>query len=195
MKLRIQPSRIKGIFAVPGSKSHTIRGLMAALAADGTSRLVAPLYSADTLAVRKAAETLGMKVQEDGRDWLCTGTGGVYHAPQGTLLDLANSGTGLRFFTSMAAAGNLQLTSGEVALGLFFSASVKDIHQCGEQAGGIMCAQQIHQTEDAQCEEKQVDSMLNMMRVPCRPFADQIRRRGQKQTCTAQCDQYADERK
>ena len=110
MNLRIQPSRIKGIFAVPGSKSHTIRGLMAALAADGTSRLVAPLYSADTLAVRKAAETLGMKVQEDGRDWLCTGTGGVYHAPQGTLLDLANSGTGLRFFTSMAAAGNLQLT-------------------------------------------------------------------------------------
>ena len=110
MKLHIRPSRIRGVFAVPGSKSHTIRGLMAALAAEGTSKLTAPLYSADTLAVRKAAETLGMTVREKNRDWYCTGTGGKYHAPQGTLLDLANSGTGLRFFTSMAAAGNLQLT-------------------------------------------------------------------------------------
>ena len=64
MKLHIRPSRIRGVFAVPGSKSHTIRGLMAALAAEGTSKLTAPLYSADTLAVRKAAETLGMTVRE-----------------------------------------------------------------------------------------------------------------------------------
>ena len=110
MNLRIQPSRIRGAFAGPGSKSHTIRGLIAALAAKGTSKLTAPLYSEDTLAVRKAAEKLGMQVREEGRDWLCTGTGGVFQAESGTSLDLANSGTGLRFFTSMAAAGNIRLT-------------------------------------------------------------------------------------
>ena len=103
MKLRVRPSRIRGEVAVPGSKSHTIRGLIAALAADGESRLVAPLYSADTLAVRRAAETLGMRVREDGRDWVCLGTGGNFRAPDGTRLDLANSGTGLRFFSAMAA--------------------------------------------------------------------------------------------
>ena len=109
MKLRVRPSRIRGEVAVPGSKSHTIRGLIAALAADGESRLVAPLYSADTLAVRRAAERLGMTVREDGRDWVCTGTGGNFRAPDGTRLDLANSGTGLRFFAGMAATGGIRL--------------------------------------------------------------------------------------
>lgn len=110
MNLRVQPSRIKGAFAVPGSKSHTIRGLIAALAANGTSKLIAPLYSADTLAVRKAAELLGMQVREEDKNWLCTGTGGMFHGAPGTCLDLGNSGTGLRFFTAMAAAGSLRLT-------------------------------------------------------------------------------------
>ena len=70
MNLRIQPSRIRGAFAVPGSKSHTIRGLIAALAAKGTSKLTAPLYSEDTLAVRKAAEKLGLRFRLEINDQL-----------------------------------------------------------------------------------------------------------------------------
>lgn len=42
MKLLVRPSLLRGEIAVTGSKSHTIRGIAAALAANGTSVLVAP---------------------------------------------------------------------------------------------------------------------------------------------------------
>ncbi len=109
MNLRVRPSRVRGTVAVPGSKSHTIRALTAALAAEGTSRIIAPLESADTLAVRAAAVRLGMKYVPEGRDWLCTGTGGKFSCPDGTVLDLENSGTGLRFLSAMAAAGDREV--------------------------------------------------------------------------------------
>ena len=41
-------SGLTGRIAVPGSKSHTIRAVIAALLAEGTSEIHAPLYSADT---------------------------------------------------------------------------------------------------------------------------------------------------
>ena len=41
-------SQLAGRIAVPGSKSHTIRAVIASLLAQGTSKIIAPLYSADT---------------------------------------------------------------------------------------------------------------------------------------------------
>ena len=38
-------SQLSGSIAVPGSKSHTIRAVVAALLAEGTSEIHAPLYS------------------------------------------------------------------------------------------------------------------------------------------------------
>ncbi len=104
MKLTVYPSRIAGSITVPGSKSHTIRGIVAALAADGVSTLRAPLDSADTRSVLAAATALGALCQEQEGEWHITGTGGHLTDPRKTL-DLGNSGTGLRLLTAMAATG------------------------------------------------------------------------------------------
>lgn len=97
-----QASEIKGVVKAPPSKSYTHRALMVACLAEGESRLQDPLYSADTMATLEACQVLGCEVKiEDDR---CTvqGTGGDLKTP-GNVLDLKNSGTTLRFLTTMAS--------------------------------------------------------------------------------------------
>ena len=109
MKLFVKPSRVTGAIAVPGSKSHTIRGIAAALLADGESTLHAPLISADTLSARQAAVDLGARFRELGDgSWRFTGTAGK-PVPAVPLLDLGNSGTGLRLLTAAAALGGAEV--------------------------------------------------------------------------------------
>lgn len=104
MKLHVQPSRVRGSIAVPGSKSHTIRGIVAALAADGVSTLRGPLESADTRSALQAAVRLGARVECCRESWRIAGNGGQFPATPVTL-DLGNSGTGLRMLAAMAANG------------------------------------------------------------------------------------------
>ena len=102
MKLTVRPSVLKGEIAVSGSKSHTIRGIVAALAGTGKSRLRSPLGSADTLAVLDAAKLLGAGVECGADFWEITGTGGHFTDP-GQVIDMKNSGTGLRLLSGMCA--------------------------------------------------------------------------------------------
>ena len=102
MKLTVRPSVLKGEIAVSGSKSHTIRGIVAALAGTGESRLRSPLESADTLAVLDAAKLLGAEVVCGADFWEITGTGGHFSDP-GQMIDMKNSGTGLRLLSGMCA--------------------------------------------------------------------------------------------
>ena len=65
MILEVSPSSLlTGKIAVPGSKSHTIRAIIAALLANNTSQIIAPLYSEDTLSALNAAKKLGAQVKE-----------------------------------------------------------------------------------------------------------------------------------
>ncbi len=105
MRLLVRPSRLSGEVAVPGSKSHTIRGIAAALAGKGTSTLLAPLESADTLSVLAAAERFGAVVERSSGQWRITGNGGRFSDP-GSTVDLGNSGTGLRMLSCLAALQN-----------------------------------------------------------------------------------------
>ena len=57
-------SQLAGRIAVPGSKSHTIRAVIAALLGNGTSEIISPLYSADTRSALNAAKILGASVGE-----------------------------------------------------------------------------------------------------------------------------------
>jgi len=95
-------SKIKGVVKAPPSKSYTHRALLVACLADGESYLRDPLYSADTMATLEACQSLGcdIEIQDD----LCTvqGTAGDIKTP-GDILDLKNSGTTLRFLTTMAS--------------------------------------------------------------------------------------------
>ncbi len=102
MNLHIEPSRVAGSVAVPGSKSHTIRAITGALLAEGTSTVRAPLESDDTASTLQAAVRLGARVEKTASNWRITGTGGRLSKPSG-VLDMGNSGTGLRMLSAAAA--------------------------------------------------------------------------------------------
>lgn len=104
MNIKVKKSKINGQIAVPGSKSHTIRGIAAALCANGTSKLIAPLVAEDTISTLKAATLLGAKFENPGEihsDWKITGYGGP--KVPGEVLNMNNSGTGTRILLATCA--------------------------------------------------------------------------------------------
>ncbi|WIM99790.1 3-phosphoshikimate 1-carboxyvinyltransferase [Actinoplanes oblitus] len=89
---------------LPGSKSVTARALFLAALADGTSRLITPLESADTIAFANGLVELGFPVRRDGDVWTVTGNS------TGPLAGAANvwchdAGTAARFLPALAALG------------------------------------------------------------------------------------------
>ncbi len=108
MKLSVNKSKINGKISVPGSKSHTIRGIAAGLMSAGESILCGPLRSDDTLSTLNAACALGAKVQCENSRWIITGTGGQLISP-GKTIDMGNSGTGLRMLTALAATADFEV--------------------------------------------------------------------------------------
>jgi len=106
MRYRVEKSRLSGTVAVPASKSHTIRGLVIAALADGTSRLLRPLRSSDTESCIRACRALGARVREaDPECWEVVGTGGSPQIAQASV-DVGNSGTTLYFALGAGALGN-----------------------------------------------------------------------------------------
>ncbi|MFW6457221.1 MAG: 3-phosphoshikimate 1-carboxyvinyltransferase, partial [Planctomycetota bacterium] len=65
MEFRIRPGAISGSVTIPGSKSHTIRGLIFGLLASGQSHLRRPLDSSDTASCVHACPRLGAGVDTD----------------------------------------------------------------------------------------------------------------------------------
>lgn len=102
MDLLVRRSELEGSIAVSGSKSHTIRAVVCALAAEGESIVRAPLESADTRAALEAAKLFGAIVDEQPGLWRIKGVGGKLKNP-GRTVDMMNSGTGLRLLTGLAA--------------------------------------------------------------------------------------------
>lgn len=107
---QVSPSaELSGTIAVPGSKSHTIRAVIAAFLADGVSEIIAPLYSADTASALSAVRALGAVVDESRSRWLITGRNRNFIDP-GKTIDLGNSGTTMRIITAAAALGNFEVS-------------------------------------------------------------------------------------
>ena len=98
-----------GSIAVPGSKSHTIRGVIAAFLADGVSEISAPLYSADTISALTAIKALGAVTDEKKEVWKITGSAGKFFSPA-TPVDLGNSGTTMRIITAISALSRGKIT-------------------------------------------------------------------------------------
>ena len=109
MKLTVRPSRLAGEIAVTGSKSHTIRGIAAGALCHGTATLIAPLESADTRSALEAVKTFGAKVTESGDRWVIEGAGGRF-VNSGKVIDMGNSGTGLRMLSGLAALQDFPIT-------------------------------------------------------------------------------------
>jgi 3-phosphoshikimate 1-carboxyvinyltransferase len=99
-KVIISPSDVKGSVKVPPSKSYTHRFATLALLAQGTSKIENPLVSRDTEATFAACRTFGADVSQ--RDSvLRIESEGKVKLPD-DVLDAKNSGTTIRFFTSIA---------------------------------------------------------------------------------------------
>ncbi|MFG1867171.1 3-phosphoshikimate 1-carboxyvinyltransferase [Micromonospora arborensis] len=89
---------------VPGSKSIMARALLIAALAEGTTRLVAPLAAADTVAFANGLDSLGFPVTREPEVWTVTGD------PAGPPTTEAavwcnDSGTAARFVPALAALG------------------------------------------------------------------------------------------
>lgn len=96
------PVSLNGSVQVPASKSHTIRALLIASFAEGSSQIRRPLYSADTLSCLDACRKLGAVIEdrEDGWEVLSS-------IPKGegdeVFINVGNSGTSLYLLTALAA--------------------------------------------------------------------------------------------
>lgn len=108
MKLTVRKGPLDGRIMIPGSKSHTVRALVIASLAGGTSRIVEPLDSADTRACLDACRALGAGITEATdadaglRRWQVEGTSGSPAVPE-NVVDVRNSGTSLYVLLSTAA--------------------------------------------------------------------------------------------
>ena len=102
MNKTITPGKLSGSIPVPASKSHTIRALLVASLAEGESRIIRPLDSADTRSCIATCTALGADIRYEGTDLRVKGTGGNLAVPSGTI-DVGNSGTTLYLAMSIAA--------------------------------------------------------------------------------------------
>ncbi|SFI82502.1 3-phosphoshikimate 1-carboxyvinyltransferase [Treponema bryantii] len=108
MKAVAKKSVLSGHITVPGSKSHTIRALILAAMADGTSHISNPLPSNDCLSTAAAVRQVGAEVDfgddvdggastgRDGAVWTVRGAGKNLHLPEGQI-DVGNSGSLMYF--------------------------------------------------------------------------------------------------
>ncbi len=105
MKLMVEKTeKLDGEVTIPSSKSHTIRAVIIASLAEGTSRIKNPLKSEDTLASVNACKALGASINiENEKGWVVEGTNHSFKDP-GEPLNMANSGTSLRLLAGMVAA-------------------------------------------------------------------------------------------
>lgn len=103
MDVSIQPSTIKGTVCAPSSKSYTHRAVAIA-SLGGESKILYPLLSKDTLATIHACEAFGaiIHIIEGKEDVLrISGVMGNPMTPE-NVINVANSGTTLRFMTAVA---------------------------------------------------------------------------------------------
>ena len=101
MKAIAKKSVLSGHITVPGSKSHTIRALILAAMADGTSHISNPLPSNDCLSTAAAVKKVGAEVdfgdkQGGSAVWTVRGAGAGLHLPDSPI-DVGNSGSLMYF--------------------------------------------------------------------------------------------------
>ncbi len=101
--LRVAPSQLHGEITVPSSKSHTLRAILFASFAKGSSLIENPLDSPDTTAMIQAMEQLGAKIIKKKGSFEIHG----FKEPKvpHDIIQCGNSGQVLRFVG--AIAGNL----------------------------------------------------------------------------------------
>lgn len=92
-KLISRQSTLSGEVRIPGSKSHTIRAVLFAALAEGSSEIRRPLNSLDAQSAARCYRAFGASIDTSRADlWTVTGVGGRPNLPD-DVLDVGNSGT------------------------------------------------------------------------------------------------------
>jgi 3-phosphoshikimate 1-carboxyvinyltransferase len=105
MKWKVRKSGLSGAIAIPPSKSHTIRALLAAALADGASHIDHVLTTGDGASAIGAARSMGASVSVSGNSVEVQGVAGNYNLGSDDF-NMENSGTSTNLFASAAALGN-----------------------------------------------------------------------------------------
>ena len=105
MKWRVYPSTLSGVIAIPPSKSHTIRALLVAMLARGTSIIHKPLQSGDGASAIGAAQCFGAEVEHIADGLRIRGIGSDLSGGS-DIIEMGNSGTGTNLFAAAAALGS-----------------------------------------------------------------------------------------
>jgi 3-phosphoshikimate 1-carboxyvinyltransferase len=106
--IKIYPSHLQGSIKIPSSKSHTLRAILFASLAKGTSQIFNHLPSPDTRAMIEAIRLLGAKVKEETQKLEITGFNGEPHVAE-DVIQCGNSGQVLRFIGALSGL-NSQFT-------------------------------------------------------------------------------------
>ena len=141
--LYVQQSQLSGTLALPASKSHTMRALLFATLADGTSVINNPLLSPDTDAMIIACQQLGATITHTKNQLTAIGTSGSLKTPS-SAIDAGNSGQVLRFIACLAGLqpGRMDITGDH---SICHSRPVKPLLSALKQLG--LTAQSIHNND------------------------------------------------
>ncbi len=107
--------RVPKEVTVPASKSHTIRALLIAAAAEGVSEILNPLVSEDSKSCISAVRQMGAEVTTEESRWIVKGTAGKFflnsgNAEEDVVVDTGNSGTTLYLAAGLAALSDRAVT-------------------------------------------------------------------------------------
>ena len=148
MKISSQKSKLSGRVSVPGSKSHTIRALILASLAEGTSHIKNPLPSNDCLSTVQAVKQIGAEVSlPEGQSatsgtaasspavWTVRGAGKNLHLPD-SVIDVGNSGSLMYFLCPVLStlAGECTFTGDESICKRPVNHLIDALNQLGGQA-------------------------------------------------------------
>jgi len=109
MIAEVSASKLQGSLRIPASKSHSIRALLFATLAEGTSTLTNLLDSADVRSCMEACRALGAHIRSEGGTVTIVGTGGKLTAPANPI-DVGNSGTTIYLIASLAGLTDKAVT-------------------------------------------------------------------------------------
>lgn len=138
--LVIKPSRgLRGEIALPGDKSISHRSVMFAAIAEGVTNINGFLTGEDTLNTARAVQKMGIEVEGLGTDRLVVhGKGLDGLSEPAVVLDLGNSGTGMRLLAGLLAGQDFfsVLTGDEYLVKRPMGRIVGPLRQMGAQIDG-----------------------------------------------------------
>ena len=108
MRCFVEPGKVSGEVYIPPSKSETMRAIVFAAMANGTSYIENILLSPDTFSMIEGVKAFGAKARLEGSSLEVEGVCGKPICPK-EVIDVGNSGLALRFLLSFAC-----LVEGEV---------------------------------------------------------------------------------